>query len=133
MSSQECILGDGRRFSTALSAAQAVRSPSIAPQSLDTALQEVPTPPRRAHYEDTFDDIANRPVSEERPVSRILPTHFVSSAKLKNTFLDQLAVILALVENAVVRLFGDTGQATESDPDTKVISAIKASFNIASA
>lgn len=72
-----------------------------------------------------FDAIADRPVSEERPASRIRPTHSALLAKLENTVCEQIASIPALLEDAVVRLFGDAGRVTESTPDTKVISVIQ--------
>lgn len=79
----------------------------------------------RAEGEDTFDALTDRPVSEEGPVSRIRLKHSPSPAQLDNTVREQIASIPALVENAVMRFFGNAGKVTESSPNTKVIPVIK--------
>lgn len=76
-----------------------------------------------------FDGLADRLVSEEGPASRIRPTHSTSSTELENTMNEQNASISALVEDAVIHLSGDPDRATESSPDTKVISVIQAVVN----
>lgn len=86
-------------------------------------------PPRTPVAEETFDDVANRPASEERPASRILPTHFPSLAKLEDTMRAQITSILVLVEDAVVRLFEEEAQAMESGPDAKLIFIIQTVVN----
>lgn len=42
---------------------------------------------------------------------------------------DQFASILATVQEAVLRLFGEAGRATESGPDSKVMAVIRAVIN----
>lgn len=58
------ILSDCCRLTAALSAAQAVGSPPIAPQSFDAALQKGAMPLPRTQYEDIFDSGADQPVPE---------------------------------------------------------------------
>lgn len=41
----------------------------------------------------------------------------------------QIAIILFFTEEAVIRLFGDIGRATQSNTDTKVISVIPTAVN----
>lgn len=95
----------------------------MVPQSLEVVLQEVATPPSLSEQgEDTFDAIASRHVCKECPVVSSLPTYSAVAAKLRNTMRDQIAIIPALIEDDVVRLFGEAGQATETIPDTKVVS-----------
>lgn len=125
MSKHERLLCEGSRITAALSAVQAVGNPPIAPYPLEAALQEVAIPPSRAHGEDTFDAIAKRPVLEEYTTQMTQATLSASLAKLENTVREHISSITALAEGAVVRLSGDTGQARESSPETKVICVIQ--------
>lgn len=48
-------------------------------------------------------------------------THYASSARLEYTIRKQITSILALVENAVIRLFGDAGRVKALIQHTKVV------------
>lgn len=77
------IIRDGRGTSAASSTAPFVRNPSMAPQSLKAALQEVTAQITSVEDEETidsFDCIDDISVSEERPASRIQPTQYTLSA-----------------------------------------------------
>lgn len=108
----ERILLDVRWASASSKAAQAVENLLIAPQSLEAALQGVATSFPSLDGEDTFDAVADRLVSEERPAPGTRPKHSVSSAKLGVTLGQQISSILALVQDAVARR--NAGRATES-------------------
>lgn len=64
-------------------------------------------------------------MSEERPVSMALHTHFVSLATLKGNLSEQIESILILVVDIVVGIFVDVGRATESSLHMKMISMIQ--------
>lgn len=89
------------------------------------------TPPPSAQGKETLNAIADPPMSLRRSASRTLPTHFTSLAKSESTIRKQIANIPALVEDAVLRLFRKAGRATESSPDTKVVSMFQAVVNTA--
>lgn len=71
--------------------------------------------------EDTFYSIANRLVSGECPASKTQLTHSASWAWLENAVHEQIAGILAVVEDAFVRLSEAIGRALESNFDTQVV------------
>lgn len=79
--------------------------------------------------EETFDGIANRPVSEDRPASTIQLTLSRSSARLENTVHNQYASIRAVVDDTVLRLFDDARRAKESSTDTKALEVLRIVFN----
>lgn len=60
-----------------------------------------------------FDVLADRHVSEDRPVSRIPLAQTCSSAYREDTMRDQLASKLGLVEHAGVQPLGEAGRGTE--------------------
>lgn len=91
------------------------------PQSLEAGLEEVAKPLPRAEGEDTFHNLADRPVSEERPASRTLSTQSRSSTRLDDTVRNPFVGIPAVAEGTSVRILGDTGRATEESPGTKVL------------
>lgn len=106
-----------------------VENPPVELKSLEATLKEVAVPISRAKGEDTFDGLADMPMSEERPALRIWSTKPCSSASLENTVGERIASIQALVEDTVVLLFGDAGRATESSPNIKVLSGIQSVVN----
>lgn len=75
--------------------------------------------------EDTFDGIADRPVSAKGPAWRIRPLRFESSPMLKNSLRERIVSIPTLLEHAVIRLLADAGRANEQIPDRKVASVIQ--------
>lgn len=87
-SNPECLLRYGRRIGVALSATQEIQNSPVASKLLETALQEVATPPPRAQGEDTFGVVEYRSASEARPVLRSQPTQSVSSIKLERAMRD---------------------------------------------
>lgn len=119
VSNSEHTLRDGCQIAASSSTATTFGNPPITPQSLEATLQEVAAPIPRMEGEDMFDGVADEPVSEESPTTRKRSTQYCSSAGLEDTVQEQIADIPALVEDAVVRLFG-TGSATKSSADTKV-------------
>lgn len=71
------------------------------------------------------DALADRLVSGERPALKVQPTQSTSAAKLSNTMRAWTTSVPDVVEDAVIRFFGDAGLAKESSPDTKVTSVIQ--------
>lgn len=55
--------------------------------------------------------------------------HSALLARLEMIVREQIASNLTVVEDAVVRFFGDANRATDSSPDTKVISLIQAAVS----
>lgn len=106
-----------------------VGSPALASQSLEAALEEVAVPIVRVDGKDALDGLPDRPASEEHLAYRIRPTQTGSLAGQENTVRGQIAIILALVGHAVVRLFVYAGRPTESSLDTKVMEVIRAVVN----
>lgn len=78
---------------------------------------------------DMFGGVSDRPLSRKCPALRTLPIYSASMDRLENTFQVQIDSIPALVEHAVIRLFGDAGSATDSSFDTKMISVIQTVVN----
>lgn len=76
----------------------------------------------RVENRDRFKGTAEKALLEKLPVSRMQPVQSASSARLKNTMRKQITSIPALVERAVIRLFGDAGEDTKFGTDTKGIS-----------
>lgn len=97
----------------------------IAPQSLEAALEKVATPDRRVEDQRMFDGLADRPVSGEHPDSWTWPTKSHWSAWMKDTVRDVFSGNVALMKIAVVGLFGDIRQATESRSDIRVIKMVQ--------
>lgn len=83
---------------------------SITSQKLATALEEVATPPLGVEGEDTFDAIADQPVSKTGRALRTRPTHSASLPSVQNTVREQIGSSPAFVEDVVVRLFGDVSE-----------------------
>lgn len=88
-----------------------------------------PPPDLESRGRRPFDGLADRTVSKECPTSRIRLSQSCSPARLEESVCKQIATIPALVKDAVVRLFDDAGLATESSPDTKVMSVIQTVVN----
>lgn len=82
-------------------------------------------PALRVAGEDTFDNIGDRAVSEKCGASRIRFTQSRLPAQLKDKVRDQLAAILDVVEETVVRLLGDAGMAMEGRLDIKAVAVIR--------
>lgn len=101
----------------------------IALQLLDDLLQKLPTPDPQSSGEDTSDAIVDQALSEKHPALRIMSTHSTSLAKLENAIREQIASILALVEDPFAQFFADAGRVTESSLDTNVISVIQRVVN----
>lgn len=110
-SNPECILRDKRRAAATSSVTTPVGNPPIAPQLLDAALEKAVTQIPRAEGEETFDGLADRPVTEERAASRIQPTPFASLVRSENTMRKQIISILDLVEDAVMCLLSYAARA----------------------
>lgn len=125
VSNPECILRDGHQISDTSDTATPVVNPPIAPQSLEAALKEVAVSNQRVESGDTLDGFADKPVSEERPASTIPFTRSCSTVWLEDAMRDQIVCISAVLENAVVRLLDNEGQATELSPHNKVMAAIQ--------
>lgn len=104
---------DRRKRFTASSVARIVKTLPILLQSLEAALEDLVAPVRRAEGEDEVDGFANRLVSEEHPASWIQPTLSPSSTCLESKVRDQFAGMLALVEDTILRYFGDAGLSME--------------------
>lgn len=96
---------------------------------VDDALEEVAIPPPRAQGDALFAAIASLPVSKQRLASKTPPTHSALSAKLNNNVLKQIASIMATVDDASVRFFGDVDRAMESSPYVKMISVLPTGVN----
>lgn len=107
VSNLERILPDVHRTATAPSPATLVGHSPMAFHSLGTSLEKVATPGPGMEEGGTFDGFTDRPVSEERPNSSILPAHFAPSAKLEDTMPDQIPSISFIVLDAAICLFGD--------------------------
>lgn len=71
--SSERILRHGCRIAVTSSSRSPIENPPYALQSLKTTLEEVAKPVQRIESEETFDDLAERLMSEEHPVSRTRP------------------------------------------------------------
>lgn len=125
----EGIFRDGRRIAGASSRTQAIGNLTISPRSLEATIYEVATPPSMTQHEDTSHAKTARHVSEERPASRAQPIHSASTAISENTLHEQIAVISALIKDAVVRLLRDVGRPTELHSDAKVVNVIKSVVN----
>lgn len=76
-----------------------------------------------------FEAVTDRLGLEELLTFRIRATRSASSTRLVKTVREQIASILALLEDAVVRLFGDAGGAKETRPDTKLKSVLRTVVN----
>lgn len=109
VSNTELILCDGCQSAPALRTAAPVVNPPIAIQSLQSTLDEVYAPVLSVERENNFDDLCNRPLSEERPASRVLLTQSHTSAWLENTVHYQISSVPDLARDVAVRLFGDAG------------------------
>lgn len=124
------ILRDCRQIAASSSSATPVVNFPNALQLLAAALDEVAAPTPLAEGEDTSDSLADRSFSEERPVSMICSTQLGSSSWLKDTLREQIASIPALVEDAIVRFFGEVGRSAESGSDTNAMAVIRAVVNL---
>lgn len=113
-SSQKRILREGHRAYAASSFTKAICNPPIAPQALQSTLEEGATPPPRGQVEGKYSAIADQPASEDRDVLRSGPTYSASPSKLETTMREQISSISALVEDTILRLFGNAAGATES-------------------
>lgn len=91
--SLEPILWDGHQAATELSTVMIVGNIHIASHSLEAALHKVAARIARANGEDTFDGLADWPVSKNRRASRNRSTKLCSSARLLETVLDRLWVL----------------------------------------
>lgn len=123
------ILCDGRQMTSASSALYAVGCPSNEPQSLENALEKVATSVPKENDEDTFDGLNDRAVSEERPACRVQSPQSRSPAWRDDAVRSKFANISGVVDDSFVRLIGDLGRATDSSPDTKVLSVIRTVVN----
>lgn len=119
VSSPKRILRDSRRISAVGSAAIAVGNSTIVHQSLEASLKKIPTLVRRAEGEESVEGLADRLVSYKRPTPRTRPTHSASSDRLEKIIREQIISIPALTEDAVMRLFEDAGEATDSSRKRK--------------
>lgn len=120
----ECMLCNACQTIVTISAIWTVRNVPMTPQILQTALEEVTKPPLRAHGEDMPDAVAEPPESDKRLALKTRPTHNASLARLESTVCEEVASVLALVEDAVVPLLGEAASYMESIQDTKMISLI---------
>lgn len=75
--------------------------------------------------EETFGRVADRLLSEERPVSRTHHISSFSSARIEGPIRDQIAGISALVEDALTRLLPSAGGSTKSSPYPVVIGTMQ--------
>lgn len=116
VSSREDVLRYSRRFTAASKTLPIARRTPTEPQSLEAALNEVASPALGAEGKGTFHGLGNRPEYEKRLALRNLRPLFCSSARLKYTVHEYIASSASLVEDAVVRLFGDVGRVTISNP-----------------
>lgn len=79
--------------------------------------------------EDTFDALADGPVSKKRSASRTRPSQSHFPAQLDDTVRDHFASIPAVEEDTVVHLFGDAAWVTESSLCNKFLAVIRAVGN----
>lgn len=107
----------------------AVGKPPVACRSLEYALERVSPKISKTESWGRHNAIANQPVLEEWPASKIQPKHSVSSTGLEGTIGEQIDSIPAMVEEAVVRFFEDACKFTESNTDTRVISMARMVVN----
>lgn len=82
VSNPELIHSDGHRIIAASGAVSPVRNAPNLSQTLESELEKVVAPARRAKVEDNCDDLADRPVSKEYQASRILLAQSYLSARL---------------------------------------------------
>lgn len=125
VSNLEPILCDSGRNAAASSTVLIVGNPPFTPQSVEAALENAIIPVIRVESEDTIDGLADSPLSEDRPSSRIQRKPSAPRTKLENTTLNNIASIPALVGGAVIRLFREAHRATELNPYTNVTSVIR--------
>lgn len=87
--------------------------------SLRAVPKEVDAQTLRAEEDNRFYGLAGRPVSEERPASRTRSIRSCLIDQPEHTVCVPIATIPALVEDDVVRVFGDEEHAMQSIRDTR--------------
>lgn len=122
LGSYKQIVRDGRRIATASCVSLfPAGNPLKVPSSICFTLQKVAILIPKAEGKDTFDDLTDGLVSEERPTSKIRPGKSVSTVMLNSTVRDYIASIPDLVNDEVVQIFSNAGQATQSNPTNVVL------------
>lgn len=130
ISNPERILCDGRRIARTSTAVQAVRSTLIAPRSLAATSEKMEVQISKAENEDMFHDVTDSHLTEENPRSRTLHHQFRSSYRLEDAVQEQIASILTLVKDIILRKIGTTSCAIEVSQETRVISMIQTVENL---